>query len=88
MRRTLLESLTHGPLTEAAPAAGDAVLAELAASVERAGDWGEVLRSAKSMPVLATAASWKSMRSAMRSTTSSGWGCDLSPRRVMPTCSW
>jgi len=36
MRRTLLESLTHGPLTEAAPAAGDAALAELAASVERA----------------------------------------------------
>ena len=36
MRRTLLESLTHGPLTEAAPATGDAALAELAASVERA----------------------------------------------------
>ncbi|HTP91406.1 MAG TPA: NADH-quinone oxidoreductase subunit B family protein [Xanthobacteraceae bacterium] len=36
MRRTLLESLTHGPLTEAAPAAGDAALAELAASIERA----------------------------------------------------
>jgi len=36
MRRTLLESLTHGPLTEAPPARDDAALAELAASVERA----------------------------------------------------
>ena len=35
MRQTLLESLTHGPLTEAPPAADDAALAELAASVER-----------------------------------------------------
>jgi Ni,Fe-hydrogenase III small subunit len=36
MRRTLLESLTHRPLTEAPPAADDTALAELAASVERA----------------------------------------------------
>src|SRR5215469_4029589 len=36
MRRTLLESLTHGPLTEAPPTADDAALAELAASLERA----------------------------------------------------
>jgi len=36
MRRTLLESLTHGPLTEAPPARDDVALAELAASVERA----------------------------------------------------
>jgi len=36
MRKTLLESLTHGPLTEAAPAPDDAALAELAQSVERA----------------------------------------------------
>lgn len=36
MRRTLLESLTHGPLTEIAPPAANAALAELAASVERA----------------------------------------------------
>ena len=36
MRRTLFESLTHGPLTEAAPAADEAALAELAQSVERA----------------------------------------------------
>ena len=36
MRRTLFESLTHGPLTEAPPARDDAALAELAASVERA----------------------------------------------------
>ncbi len=36
MRPTLLESLTHGPLTEAPPPADDAALAELAASVERA----------------------------------------------------
>jgi Ni,Fe-hydrogenase III small subunit len=36
MRRTLLESLTHGPLTEAPPSRDDAGLAELAASVERA----------------------------------------------------
>ncbi len=35
MRRTLLESLTHHALTEAPPAAEDAALAELAASVER-----------------------------------------------------
>jgi Ni,Fe-hydrogenase III small subunit len=36
MRRTLLESLTHGPLTEPPPSADDAALAELAASLERA----------------------------------------------------
>src|SRR5712692_6751458 len=36
MRRTLLESLTHGPLTEAAPAPGEAALAELAQCVDRA----------------------------------------------------
>jgi Ni,Fe-hydrogenase III small subunit len=36
MRRTLLESLTHGPLTEAAPAPDEAALAELAESVNRA----------------------------------------------------
>src|ERR1700722_13463114 len=36
MRRTLFESLTHRPLTEAPPFAGDAALAELAAGVERA----------------------------------------------------
>src|SRR5512143_923988 len=33
MRRMLLKSLVHGPLTEAAPAADDAALAELAAQV-------------------------------------------------------
>jgi Ni,Fe-hydrogenase III small subunit len=36
MRRTLLESLTHGPLTEPALAPDQAALAELAKSVERA----------------------------------------------------
>src|SRR5262245_63219270 len=36
MRRTLLESLSHGPWTETAPAADDAALAELAASLDRA----------------------------------------------------
>ena len=36
MRRTLLESLTHGPLTEAPPAPSDAALAELAKRVDRA----------------------------------------------------
>jgi Ni,Fe-hydrogenase III small subunit len=36
MRRTLFESLTRRPLTETPPAADDAALAELAASVERA----------------------------------------------------
>src|ERR1700716_1034053 len=36
MRRTLLESMTHGALTEAAPAPDDAALAELAQSVDRA----------------------------------------------------
>ena len=36
MRRTLFESLTHGPLTEAAPAPDEAALAELAQSVNRA----------------------------------------------------
>jgi Ni,Fe-hydrogenase III small subunit len=35
MRQTLLESLTHGPLTEAPPTADDAALAELAQSLER-----------------------------------------------------
>jgi Ni,Fe-hydrogenase III small subunit len=36
MRRTLFESLIHGPLTEAAPSPDEAALAELAQSVERA----------------------------------------------------
>ena len=36
MRRTLFESLTHRPLTEAPPARDDAALAELAAVVDRA----------------------------------------------------
>ena len=36
MRKTLLESLTHGPLTEAPPAPDQAALAELAQSVNRA----------------------------------------------------
>lgn len=36
MRRTLFESLTHGPLTERPPTPDDAALAELAASVDRA----------------------------------------------------
>ena len=35
MRQTLFESLTRRPLTEAAPPADDAALAELAASVQR-----------------------------------------------------
>ncbi len=36
MRRTLLESLTQGPLTEVPPSADDAALMELARSVDRA----------------------------------------------------
>jgi Ni,Fe-hydrogenase III small subunit len=36
MRKTLLESLTHGPLTEPAPAIDETVLAELAKNVNRA----------------------------------------------------
>jgi Ni,Fe-hydrogenase III small subunit len=36
MRRTLFESLTHGPLTESPPAPDDAALAELVTSVDRA----------------------------------------------------
>jgi Ni,Fe-hydrogenase III small subunit len=36
MRRTLFESLTHGPLTETPPAPSEAALAELAQSVQRA----------------------------------------------------
>lgn len=36
MRRTLLESLTHGPLTEAPPKPDEAALAELAQRVDRA----------------------------------------------------
>src|ERR1700752_2770329 len=35
MRRTLFESLTHGPLTETAPRPQDSGIAELAAAVER-----------------------------------------------------
>jgi len=35
MRRTLLEGIVHGPLTEPPPAADDAALAELAASLDR-----------------------------------------------------
>jgi Ni,Fe-hydrogenase III small subunit len=36
MRRTLFESLTHGPLTEPPPAPSEGALAELAQSVQRA----------------------------------------------------
>jgi len=36
MRRTFLESLTHGPLTEPAPAPDEAALAELAKTIDRA----------------------------------------------------
>ena len=36
MRKTLIESLTHGPLTEPAPQADEAAVAELARSVNRA----------------------------------------------------
>ena len=36
MRRTLFESLTHGPVTEAPPSADAAALAELSASLDRA----------------------------------------------------
>jgi Ni,Fe-hydrogenase III small subunit len=36
MRRTLFESLTHGPLTEAPPAPDGVALAELAKSLDRA----------------------------------------------------
>ena len=36
MRRTLFESIVHGPLTEAAPKADDAALAELATSLDGA----------------------------------------------------
>src|SRR5579862_5879311 len=36
MRKTLLQSLTHGPLTEAPPAPDEAALAELAKNVEKA----------------------------------------------------
>jgi Ni,Fe-hydrogenase III small subunit len=36
MRRTLFESLTRGPLTEAPPAPNEAALAELAKSIDRA----------------------------------------------------
>jgi Ni,Fe-hydrogenase III small subunit len=36
MRKTLLESLTHGPLTEPAPAPDEGALAELAETVNRA----------------------------------------------------
>ena len=36
MRKTLLESLSRGPLTEAPPAPGDAALVELAKSIDKA----------------------------------------------------
>src|SRR5690242_1240701 len=36
MRKTLLESILHGPVTDARPAPDDALVAELAASVTRA----------------------------------------------------
>jgi Ni,Fe-hydrogenase III small subunit len=44
MRRTLFESLTHGPLTEKPPAPDDTALAELGASVDRAA-WRRLGRS-------------------------------------------
>ena len=36
MRTTLLESFTHGPLTEPPPGTDEAALAELARNVDRA----------------------------------------------------
>jgi NADH ubiquinone oxidoreductase, 20 Kd subunit len=85
--RTLFESLTRRPLTEARLAPNDAALAEVAAGVERAA-WrrlGRSLASAKRMSAPATVANWKPMLSTMPSTTSSALDCASSPRRAMPT---
>ena len=64
MRKTLFESLTRGPLTEPAPAPDEAGLAELAKSVNRAAraSWVVHYLYARSMPVRAMVANWKSMR--------------------------
>jgi hypothetical protein len=44
MRRTLFESLTHQPLTEAPPSPDDAALAELAASESERREQSETLQ--------------------------------------------
>ena len=53
-----------------------------------ASGWGERSPSARWMPALATAASWKSMRSATCSTIWRDSAFDSSLRRAMPTCCW
>ena len=54
----------------------------------RAADSAAALPSAKSMPVHATPASWKSMRSTMHSTTWSGLGFASSLHHAMLMCCW
>jgi hypothetical protein len=89
MRKTLIENLTQGPLTEPAPTPDEAGLAELAKRVDRLAraKLGRSL-SARLTPVHAMAASSKSTRSTTRSMTWSVLACALSRRRDMPTCSW
>ena len=86
MRRTLFEGFTRSPLTEAPPSADDAALVNWPrkSMAPRAGAWAAVSRSGRSMPVPATAANWKSMRSTTPSTTSKRFGLRFvaSPRHA------
>ena len=88
MRKTLFESFTHGPLTEPPPAPDEAASPSWrkASTAPRARGSAARCRSARSTPAPATAASWKSMRSATRSTISNASACASSPRRATPTC--
>ena len=88
MRKTLLESLTHGPLTEPAPAPMKLHSLSLPKPSTAPLAPGLVVRCpfARSMPVPAMVASWKSMRSIMRFTISSALACALLLRHAMPMC--
>ena len=91
MRKLLFESLL-----QAAAHRGAAARATMrrspswrrASSAPRAAGSAAACRSARSMPAPATAASWRSTRSTMPSTTSSASACASSPRRATPTCCW
>ena len=88
MRRILIESMLSRPLTEAPPAADDAMLAELAGKLDVAAR-RRLGRSLSIREVDAGSCNGCELEIHAlntRSTISSGSGCASSPRRAMPTC--
>ena len=88
MRKTLLESLSHGPLTEAPPAPDEAALAELAKRVDKAAQ----ARLGRSLSIReidagscnACELEIHALNNAFYDPNASG--CTLWPRRATPTC--